>query len=335
MAEAVEPLPPERRRPPVRPIVFVAVLAVVALVLWLVLRSNDESGQERFTGYVVADDVYMTSPVAGTLASVSVQRGQRVAAGAALFQIDPTERAAGTDQARAQISANQAQVNQQQSALAKARADLAAAQADAERQGAQLRRMTAAQAEKSGSVAQVDIDQARAGYEAALRRADAARTQLGSASAAIGAARAQVQGAEAGLTSARRQLSELAPLAPSAGRVEDVMFKPGETVPPNVPVVSIVPDGQVKVRFYIPEARVGAYQPGRKVAIACDGCAGGMTATVNFVASEPEYTPPVIYSLNARQKLVFMVEALPSDPRALVPGQPIDVAPSAGDLPKK
>ena len=96
MAEAVEPLPPERRRLPVRPIVFVAGLVVVALVLWLVLRSNGESGQERFTGYVVADDVYMTSPVAGTLASVSVQRGQRVAAGAALFQIDPTERAAET-----------------------------------------------------------------------------------------------------------------------------------------------------------------------------------------------------------------------------------------------
>ena len=334
MAEAAEPLPPERRRPPVRLIVFVAVLALVALVLWLLLGS-DRDEKERFTGYVVADDVYMTSPVAGTLASVSVQRGQRVAAGAALFQIDPTERAAGTEQARATISANQAQVNQQQSALAKTRADLAAAQADAERQGAQLKRMTAAQAEKPGSVAQVDIDQARAAYEAALRRADAARTQLGAASAAISAARAQVQGAEAGLTSARRQLSELAPVAPSAGRVEDVMFKPGETVPPNVPVVSIVPDGQMKVRFYVPEARVGAYQPGRKVAIACDGCAGGMTATVNFVATEPEYTPPVIYSLDARQKLVFMVEALPSNPQALVPGQPIDVAPSAGDLPKK
>jgi HlyD family secretion protein len=113
------------------------------------------------------------------------------------------------------------------------------------------------------------------------------------------------------------------------------MFKPGETVPANVPVVSIVPDGEVKVRFYVPQARVAAYKPGRKVAIACDGCASGMTATVAFVASEPEFTPPVIYSLDARQKLVFMVEAVPSEPRALAPGQPIDVAPAAGDLPKR
>jgi HlyD family secretion protein len=335
VAEAAESLLPERRRLPPRPVILVAVLVLVALAAWLLLRPGDRNGKQVFTGYVVADDIYMTSPVAGTLASVAVVRGQRVAAGTPLFQVDPTERAAGTEQARAQISANRSQVSQQQSALAKAREDLAAAQADAAKQGAQLKRMTAAQAEKPGSVAQVDIDQVRAGYDAALRRADAARAQLGSASAAIDAAQAQVRGAQAGLTTAQRQLSELAPVAPSAGRIEDVMFKPGETVPANVPVVSIVPDGQVKVRFFVPQALVNAYKPGRKVAIACDGCAAGMTATVAFVASEPEYTPPVIYSLDARQKLVFMVEALPSSPRALVPGQPIDVAPGAGDLPKK
>jgi HlyD family secretion protein len=102
-----------------------------------------------------------------------------------------------------------------------------------------------------------------------------------------------------------------------------------------VPVVSIVPDGEVKVRFYVPQAVVSAYQPGRSVAIACDGCAANMTATVDFVATRPEYTPPVIYSLDARQKLVFLVEAVPSDPRALVPGQPMDVAATATDLPKR
>jgi HlyD family secretion protein len=320
---------------PRRAIVAVVVVTAVVLVVWLLLRSGDGDSKEQFTGYVVADEVYMTSPIAGTLASVSVRRGQRVAAGTQLFQVDPTQRAAGTEQAQAQNSANQAQVNQQQAALAKAREDAAAAQADADRLGAELRRLTAAQREKAGSVAQLDIDQARAAYQAASRRRDAARTQLGAASAAIDAARAQVQGAQAGLTSARRQLTELAPVAPSAGRVEDVMFKAGETVPANVSVVSIVPDGEVKVRFYVPQALVASYKPGRKVAIGCDGCAAGMTATVSFVASEPEFTPPVIYSLDARQKLVFMVEAVPSNGRALVPGQPIDVAPSDGDLPKK
>jgi len=333
MAEAAEA--PRKSRVPVRAVLIVVGLVAVGLVLWLFLRSGGRKSDEVFTGYVISDNVYMSSPVAGTLARVEVQRGQRVAAGAPLFRIDPTVRAAETEQARATIAANEAQVNQQQASLARARSDLAAAQADAERAGAEYRRLAAAQRQKPGSVAQLDLDQARASYEGALRKRDAARTQIGSASSAIAAARAQVRQSQAGLTSAERQLNELAPVAPSAGRVENVMFKPGESVTPNAPVVSIVPDGQVKMRFYVPQSLVSSYQPGRRVAIGCDGCAAGMTATVEFVANEPEYTPPVIYSLDAREKLVFLVEARPSDPRKLLPGQPIDVAPTAGDLPRR
>lgn len=334
MAEASE-APPEKRRVPVRAILIGLVVVALGIVLWLFLRPGDRRGAEVFTGYVISDDIYMSSPVAGTLTAVAVQRGQRIAAGAPLFRIDPTVRAAQTEQARAVIAANEAQVGQQEAGLARARADLAAAQADADRTGVELQRLSAAQREKPGSVAQLDIDRARASHDGALQRRDAARTQLGSASAAIAAARAQVRQAQAGLTSAERELSDLAPVAPSGGRIEDVMFKPGESVPPNVPVVSIVPDGQVKVRFYVSQALVNGYKPGRKVAIGCDGCAAGMTAVVEFVASEPEYTPPVIYSLDAREKLVFLVEARSSDPRKLLPGQPIDVASLAGDLPQR
>lgn len=334
MAEATETRGAKRHLP-LRPILIGLAVAAVAFVLWLVLKPGRPRSDEVFTGYVVSDDIYMTAPVAGTLTRVAVQRGQRIAAGAALFSIDPTVRAARTEQARAGIAANQAQVAQQQAGLARARADLASAQSDADRANAELRRLAAAQREKAGSVAQLDIDRARAAYEGAIARRDAARTQIGSADAAIAAAEAQVRQARAGLTSAQRELSDLAPVAPAAGRIEDVMFKPGESVGANVPVVSIVPDGQVKVRFYVSQALVHAYRPGRKVAIGCDGCAAGLTATVEFVASEPEYTPPIIYSLDARQKLVFMIEARPAQPGKLLPGQPIDVAALAVDLPKR
>jgi HlyD family secretion protein len=332
VAEPNDPGRRGRRRIPIRAIAVVAGLAVFGIALMLYLKSHGR-GADVFTGYVVSDDIYMASPVAGTLAGVAVRRGQRIAAGAPLFRVDPTVRAAQADQARATIAAGQAQVEQQQSGLDRARADLAAAQADADRYGAQVRRLTAAQREKPGSVVQLEIDQARASHDGALRRRDASRAQLGAAAAAISAARAQVGQAQAGLVSAQRQLADLSPVAPGAGRVEDVMFKPGESVPANVPVIAIVPDGQVKVRFYVPQSLVNGYRPGRKVAIGCDGCRAGMTAVVDFVASRPEYTPPVIYSLDARYRLVFLVEAIPSLPRELVPGQPIDVAAAAGDLP--
>jgi HlyD family secretion protein len=334
MAKAPDPAP-RARRFPLRAVAAGAGVLAAAGLVWFFVSQHDREGGAVFTGYVVSDDVYMASPVSGTLVAVAVRRGERVAPGQLLFRVDPTVRTAQADQARAQIAGSQAQVAQQQGALAQAKSNLAAAQADADRNGVEARRLAGAQREKPGSVAQLQLDQARAAYQAALDKRDAARAQLKSAAAAVAASRAQVRQAEAGLTSAQRQLSDLAPVAPSAGRVDDIMFKPGESVAVNALVVSIVPDGEVKVRFYVPEAQVNAFRPGRRVAIACDGCAAGMTATVDFVASRPEYTPPVIYSLDARQKLVFMVEALPSDARALVPGQPMDVAPDARDLRRK
>ena len=49
--------------------------------------------------------------------------------------------------------------------------------------------------------------------------------------------------------------------------------------------------------------------------------------TVSYVATEAEYTPPVIYSNETRSKLVFMVEARPAvaDGPKLRPGQPVSV----------
>jgi HlyD family secretion protein len=92
-------------------------------------------------------------------------------------------------------------------------------------------------------------------------------------------------------------------------------------------VVRLLPPGNLKLRFFVPETVVGTLQPGRKLALQCDGCATGIGATVSYIADAPEYTPPVIYSNETRAKLVFMVEANPAPPHAsaLRPGQPVTV----------
>ena len=51
----------------------------------------------------------------------------------------------------------------------------------------------------------------------------------------------------------------------------------------------------------------------------------GLTARVSFIAQQSEFTPPVIYSLDERAKLVFLIEALPEKPAELRVGQPVDV----------
>lgn len=320
--------PKRQKRLSWRTVVIAVIVgaAVCTLLAWGVI-SRRQGARPVFTGYVVAQNLYMSAPVAGVIDTLSVVRGQRIEAGAPLFRIDPTSLGARADQAAAQVDQGQAQLAADAAALNKARADLAAAEVEVERTASDLARYLAAEHEKPGSVAGQQIDQARAAAISAQRQRDSARTEVTAAAARIAAGQAGVQGSRAGVIDARRQVSQLSPVAPVAARVEDVMYQAGEWAAANAPIVSLVPDDQVKVRFYVPQGMVNAYPSGTVVAVGCDGCASGMTARVDYVASRPEYTPPIIYSLATRDKLVFLVEALPSAPRSLTPGQPIDVRP--------
>jgi HlyD family secretion protein len=92
-------------------------------------------------------------------------------------------------------------------------------------------------------------------------------------------------------------------------------------------VVRLLPPGNVKVRFFVPQAVAGGLKPGRAAVANCDGCGADVALTVSYVSSEPEYTPPVIYSNETRSKLVYLVEARPGkeDAARLRPGQPVGV----------
>ncbi|WP_374579159.1 HlyD family efflux transporter periplasmic adaptor subunit, partial [Phenylobacterium sp.] len=108
-------------------------------------------------------------------------------------------------------------------------------------------------------------------------------------------------------------------------RVEDVFFQAGEWAPANQPIVSLLPDDRIKLRFFVPQAEIAAYRPGASVRFACDGCPSGLSARISYISPRPEFTPPVIYSRETRDRMVFLVEAVPS--ARLNPGQPVDVQP--------
>jgi HlyD family secretion protein len=150
---------------------------------------------------------------------------------------------------------------------------------------------------KSGSGSQKAFDDAQANLREADARTNAARTRL-----------------------VRRQLS-----SPVAGAVQQIYYRPGEMVPAGRAVLSILPPGNVKVRFFIPQAILPTIALGDAVSISCDGCAKDVVAKVSFIASSAEFTPPVIYSEKERSKLVFLIEALPESTEGLRVGQPANV----------
>ena len=133
--------------------------------------------------------------------------------------------------------------------------------------------------------------------------------------------------AEARVATAQTRLARRVGFAPVAGTVQQIYFREGEMVPAQRPVLSIMPPGNIKLRFFVPETDLPKLAVGDEVRVSCDNCAADLTAKIYFMATSAEYTPPVIYSLEERNKLVYLVQARPNRPDALRVGQPISVYP--------
>jgi len=150
------------------------------------------------------------------------------------------------------------------------------------------------------------------------------RTQAGTQKA-LDDAEAALRTAQARLNSAQTRLARRKVFSPVAGPVQQIYYRVGELVPAGKPVVALLPPGNLKVRFFVNEATLPRLKLGDVIEVSCDGCASGITAKISFIARSSEYTPPVIYSLDERSKLVFMVEARTATPEKLRVGQPVSV----------
>jgi HlyD family secretion protein len=131
--------------------------------------------------------------------------------------------------------------------------------------------------------------------------------------------------AEARVNTSQTRLTRRSGFAPVSGSIQQIYFREGEMVPGQRPVLSIMPPGNMKVRFFVGEADLPKFALGDDVRVTCDNCANDLTAKIYFIATMAEYTPPVIYSLEERNKLVYLIQARPNRPDSLKVGQPVSV----------
>ena len=267
----------------------------IALAL-LCLAGCERNGQHPWLGYAEGEDAFISAPQPGWLADLEVKRGDKVEPGQVLFTLDDTAQQDARDQAKATLAQTEAQLTQAQAALAYATKE--------------LQRQSNLVAAHAGTAATLDL--ARSNYDQAV--------------AQIRQTEAQEKQATAALNDAEYQLAQRAVIARGVGRIEDIYFRQGEYVPASTPVISLLPPANVYVRFFVPEKELSQVRLGQKVRIACDGCKD-TTATVTFIAQQEEFTPPVLFSIANRDKLVFKLEARAPGGLKLNPGQPVDVTP--------
>ncbi|MGO4406008.1 HlyD family secretion protein [Bosea sp. RAF48] len=286
-------------------------------------------------GYVEGEYVRLGPIDTARIERIDVRRGERVAAGRVVATLETTDAQNAVAESEARLIQAQAQldnlrIGRRPEEIAVIEASLVSAQAQQrEAERALERRQDLL---RRGVSTQADFDQAEMARDVAAASVRQSAANLAVAKLAarpdeIKASENAVEEAKATLAQARWKLEQRRLAAPSAGRVSDVLRRVGELAGPSAPVLLMLPDGAAKLMLYVPEAWISSVEPGMRLDVHCDGCAAGLTASVTYVSPEPEFTPPVIYSAQTRQKLVYLVEARPDGgpQSALQPGQIVDV----------
>jgi len=303
-------------------------------ILLVALSGCHPANDAAFSGYAEGEYVRVASPYAGSLTTLNVKRGDRIEAGAPLFALEQENERAARQEAVARVSQVESQLEnlrkgRRPDEVAAVRAQLAQAEAGLKLSAAELKRTEDLVASKFLSPAK--LDEARSAQERDRSRvvelnAQLKVTQLAGRSDEIAAAESEVKAAREQLAQAEWKLQQKSQRAPSAALVADTLYTTGEWVQAGMPVVSLLPPENIKLKFFVPEKQLSSMKIGQDVSVSCDGCAA-LTAKITFVAPQAEYTSPLIYSKENRDTLVFMIEARtkPEDAAKLHPGQPVEV----------
>ena len=300
----------------------------------LALFGCSDSGERILQGYVDGDFRFMSPDDPGRVAALEVEEGDSVEEGQLLFSVDDTLEISAFREARANMERANAQkaliddsrqspeeIDVLKSDHAVAQAAFTLAQIELVRQRTLVNQKAVPQSRLDS--AQASFDRDKSTLEEAARRIRVATLpqrpqERDSAEQSLLAAIAQESAATERLE--RRRVR-----APKSGSVERVYLRVGEIASANNPVISFLPTDARKIRFFIPEPMRPKISVGQTVTIRCDGCSGPVEARIYFIAPRVEYTPPVIYSLDERSKLVFLAEAIPVQGPLLNVGQPVSV----------
>jgi HlyD family secretion protein len=312
-----------------RPIIFFTFLNLI-----LALSACSAPPTEILHGYIEGEFVYVAAPTAGVV-TLSVGKGEQVQKGAPLFALESVaerdlrdEAATRVAQARAASLDSEKGLRPTELAALKARLEqVKSALSLAEKELARQQKLFA-----TGAVSAQSLDRRLSERDQQLQLKNSLEAEL--KTAALGArtdqqsaAKANVKALEAALARAEWELAQKSRKAPESALVFDTLYRSGEWVPPGRPVVSLLPPGGIKGRFYLPEGKLASVKIGSPMQVTVDGGKEAISAKVSFISPRPEYTPPVIYSRENRSKLAYLIEVTfpPEKAVNLHPGQPVDI----------
>jgi multidrug resistance efflux pump len=161
-------------------------------------------------------------------------------------------------------------------------------------------------------MAQQKLDQLQRGYrpeeiasaEARYRQAEATYEKF-----LRGNRREDIELSHAAMTYDEARYRERQVLAPAAATVEVLDIRPGDLIPPNTPIATLLERDQIYVRIYIPETVIGHVHVGQKAEIRVDSFPNqGFPGVVEQINQQAEFLPRNVQTREERVHQVFGVK---------------------------
>lgn len=303
---------------------------LLALLAGLSLAACSDAPDDTLYGYAEGDFRLLAPETPGTITDILASEGERVTEGTLLFRVNDTAERLAVTAAEARLAATEAQFDDaaaggREPEIAAARDQLNQARATQTQANEDLAR--ARELFGRGIIPRARLDDAEAAAASANARVGELRerltlAQLPARENQLRALAANISAAEADLARARDQLARRQITAPEDGRIERQIRYEGELAGPSAPVLRFLANGGVHGLIFLPEERLGELRVGSSITLNCDGCADAMAGEIVFIAGEPEFTAPILYSDNERHRLLYRAEVR-FDGDAPPPGTPL------------
>lgn len=309
--------------------------ALLSLIFLLFISGCKSSDPQTYNGYAEGEFVNVSSTQSGKLDKLFVARGAQVTQNTNLFALECESELLALQQAQADLAAAKATLQDYQKGsrpeeIRVIEAQLSQAVASAENAAKQYERNRALFPTNAVSKAQLDDSEALAkssGAKVKELKNSLNVAALSKRTDQIKAQEERIEQLRSILKQAQWKIDEKGVKSRYNALVYDTLYREGEFVPQGGIIVRLLPPENIKIRFFVPQNIAESLKIGTNITITqrCDG--KNLPARVTYISPEAEFTPPIIYSNESKNKLSYMIEAYPSknDAPLLHPGQPVEV----------
>jgi len=304
-----------------------------SVLLLIALAACDQGHDDTFQGYIEGSNVFLSAPFSGTLMHLPFERGADVHQGDLVFQLDPNPEAMGLKQAETLLREGQFILEDTKSS--KREAEIKAAIAQVKQTEARLRlanlreqRYEYLYKKRAGNLDSADEARSQVIELEALkiqREAELELAKLGGRKNKIEQLQARVEFLLEKIHLAKWELDQKTGYATEDGSVFDTYYREGEWVAAGTPVLALLLSKYIYIEFFVPVSMLSKLKLNQTIYFTCDGCAKNNEAKLDYIAREAEYVPPLVYSRDNYEKLVFRIRAKPLKPNLFKPGQPVTI----------